>query len=209
MNSGLHFPLGADASARTRCAASAARATATGGSPTRRSSSTPPAASPPRTPIPAPMRAAGAEFLALLKKYRSRRPLNGVILTVSVGGPAHAERRPGAMRTSQAARRRLEELNRELRIRLPIYVHGHQVRPDGGVHRVLRRPRPGGAQAGLGRHLPVRGDAQGRTRRSSSRRSSTRWSTRLNERVFERARGRARRAPPRAASSASRSSSRR
>ena len=62
-----------------------------------------------------------AEFLALLKKYRARRPLNGVILTVSVqdllmldpaGREAHLE----------AARNRLSELHRELNIQLPVYV---------------------------------------------------------------------------------------
>ncbi|MEP6592059.1 MAG: type VI secretion system membrane subunit TssM [Acidobacteriota bacterium] len=62
-----------------------------------------------------------SEFLALLLKYRARRPVNGVILTINAqdlltGGPsvrgAHVE----------AARRRLEELHRELRIQLPVYV---------------------------------------------------------------------------------------
>jgi type VI secretion system protein ImpL len=62
-----------------------------------------------------------SEFLALLRKYRARRPVNGVILTINaqdllLGGPsargAHVD----------AARRRLEELHRELRIQLPVYV---------------------------------------------------------------------------------------
>jgi type VI secretion system protein ImpL len=62
-----------------------------------------------------------AEFLALLRKYRKRRPVNGVILTISAqdlmlqghGAPeGHVE----------AARRRLLELNRELHIELPVYV---------------------------------------------------------------------------------------
>ena len=62
-----------------------------------------------------------SEFLALLRKYRARRPLNGVILTINapdllLGGPSS--------RASHidAARRRLEELSRELRIQLPVYV---------------------------------------------------------------------------------------
>jgi type VI secretion system protein ImpL len=61
------------------------------------------------------------EFLALLRKYRARRPINGVILTINapdllLGGPSS--------RASHidAARRRLEELSRELRIQLPVYV---------------------------------------------------------------------------------------
>jgi type VI secretion system protein ImpL len=62
-----------------------------------------------------------SEFLALLKKYRKRRPVNGVILTISAqdlmvqgdrGREGHVE----------AARRRLNELNRELQIQLPVYV---------------------------------------------------------------------------------------
>jgi type VI secretion system protein ImpL len=61
------------------------------------------------------------EFLSLLKKYRARRPLNGVILTINaqdllVGGSSVRESHV------EAARRRLEELNRELHIQLPVYV---------------------------------------------------------------------------------------
>jgi type VI secretion system protein ImpL len=61
------------------------------------------------------------EFLALLRKYRKRRPINGVILTISAqdlmvqgdeGREGHVE----------AARRRLAELTRELQIQLPVYV---------------------------------------------------------------------------------------
>ena len=65
--------------------------------------------------------AAWAEFLSLLVKYRKRRPVNGVILTISAqdliiqadaGREAHVE----------AARRRLNELNEQLHIQLPVYV---------------------------------------------------------------------------------------
>jgi type VI secretion system protein ImpL len=61
------------------------------------------------------------EFLALLGKYRKRRPVNGIVLTISAqdlltqgdaGREAHVE----------AARRRLNEFTRELRIQLPVYV---------------------------------------------------------------------------------------
>jgi type VI secretion system protein ImpL len=61
------------------------------------------------------------EFLALLTKYRLRRPINGIILTISTqdlltqgdaGREAHVD----------AARRRLTELTRELQIQLPVYV---------------------------------------------------------------------------------------
>ncbi|MGH9409499.1 MAG: type VI secretion system membrane subunit TssM [Vicinamibacterales bacterium] len=61
------------------------------------------------------------EFLALLRQHRARRPLNGVILTMNahdllLGGPSVREAHV------EAARRRLDELNRELRIQLPVYV---------------------------------------------------------------------------------------
>ena len=61
------------------------------------------------------------EFLALLAKYRKRRPVNGIVLTISAqdlltqgdaGREAHVE----------AARRRLTEFTRELHIQLPVYV---------------------------------------------------------------------------------------
>ena len=61
------------------------------------------------------------EFLALLKKYRSRRPLNGIILTVSVGDLLTLTA-PGRDAQIAAARRRLDELSRELRVRLPVYL---------------------------------------------------------------------------------------
>ncbi|MGC4085916.1 MAG: type VI secretion system membrane subunit TssM [Vicinamibacterales bacterium] len=61
------------------------------------------------------------EFLALLKKYRPRRPINGVILAISAqvlvassGGAREAH--------VEAARRRLDELTRELGVQLPVYV---------------------------------------------------------------------------------------
>jgi type VI secretion system protein ImpL len=62
-----------------------------------------------------------AEFLALLKKYRKRRPLNGVLLAIS----AHdllTQGQAGREAHVAAARRRLNELNKELRIQLPVYV---------------------------------------------------------------------------------------
>jgi type VI secretion system protein ImpL len=62
-----------------------------------------------------------AEFLALLRKYRKRRPINGVILTISakdlmVQGDMSREAH------IDATRKRLTELNKELRIQLPVYV---------------------------------------------------------------------------------------
>ena len=62
-----------------------------------------------------------AEFLALLKKYRARRPVNGLIVTVSVQDLLMLD--PAAREAHvEAARNRLSELNRELNIQLPVYV---------------------------------------------------------------------------------------
>ena len=62
-----------------------------------------------------------AEFLGLLTKYRKRRPLNGIIVTLSASdlmthSPAEREANVSAVR------RRLDELNRHLRVRLPVYL---------------------------------------------------------------------------------------
>jgi type VI secretion system protein ImpL len=62
-----------------------------------------------------------AEFLNLLRKYRKRRPVNGVIVAMSASdlltlSPAERESNVAAVR------RRLDELNRHLRISLPVYV---------------------------------------------------------------------------------------
>src|SRR3954471_5012990 len=62
-----------------------------------------------------------AEFLALLRKYRARRPVNGVIVTVSVQDLLTLD--PAAREAHvEAARNRLAELNQELKIQLPVYV---------------------------------------------------------------------------------------
>lgn len=60
-------------------------------------------------------------FLALLRKHRARQPLNGVLLTVSLGdllGNSEAE----TNRLTEALRRRVQEMYSELNVRLPIYV---------------------------------------------------------------------------------------
>ena len=120
VNSGLKFPL-EQRVGKGRCKASAARAIATGGSPTKRCFSTPPAATRRRIPTRRRTAPAWAEFLALLRKYRKRRPINGVILTISAARPDDAGR-AGREEHVEAARHRLIELNRELRIQLPVYL---------------------------------------------------------------------------------------
>lgn len=60
-------------------------------------------------------------FLQLLKKYRPRRPINGIIVTISVADLLQLNR---AQREAQAneIRKRIQELHTELNIRFPIYV---------------------------------------------------------------------------------------
>src|SRR6267378_5469151 len=65
--------------------------------------------------------AAWKSFLQLLKKSRPRRPINGVLVTISVGDLLQqppAEREPHA----QALRSRVQELYKELGVRIPVYV---------------------------------------------------------------------------------------
>jgi type VI secretion system protein ImpL len=62
-----------------------------------------------------------AEFLNLLTKYRKRRPLNGVIVTLSAADlMTHTPQEREA--NVAAVRRRLDELNRHLKVRLPVYL---------------------------------------------------------------------------------------
>ncbi|PHM73435.1 type VI secretion system membrane subunit TssM [Xenorhabdus kozodoii] len=60
-------------------------------------------------------------FIRLLKKYRIRQPLNGVIVTISVEDllSASTEKRD---QQAYMLRRRLTELHEQLKIRLPIYI---------------------------------------------------------------------------------------
>lgn len=60
-------------------------------------------------------------FLTLVKKYRKRRPLNGVIVAVSA---SDLMTHTAAERESHVAavRRRLDEINRELKVKLPVYL---------------------------------------------------------------------------------------
>ena len=61
------------------------------------------------------------EFLRLLKKNRPRRPINGVLVALSIADIAafNAQERE---RHAVAIRRRLEDLHRQLGVRLPVYM---------------------------------------------------------------------------------------
>jgi len=62
-----------------------------------------------------------SSFLALLKKNRPRRPINGVLIALSISDIA-AFSDHERERHAVAIRRRLEELHRQLGVRLPVYV---------------------------------------------------------------------------------------
>lgn len=60
-------------------------------------------------------------FLGLLKKHRSRRPVNGAIVTVSLASllsQTHTERNLHA----RAIKQRIQELKNQLGMRLPVYI---------------------------------------------------------------------------------------
>ena len=102
------------------------------------------------------------EFLALLRKYRKRRPVNGVILDDQRAGPDDAGRATAREAHVAAARRRLNELNRELRIQLPVYLMVTKCDLVAGFTEYFDDLDAGRPRAGLGRDVPVRADAQGR-----------------------------------------------
>ncbi|KRE88294.1 type VI secretion protein [Frateuria sp. Soil773] len=64
---------------------------------------------------------AWGEFLKLLCKYRRRRPINGVIVTMSMSDLLVLDE-AGRHQHVQAIRRRLDELSANLRIGVPVYL---------------------------------------------------------------------------------------
>ena len=99
--------------------------------------------------------AAWSGFLGLLKKHRPRRPINGVLVAVSLSDllqQSQAERDAHA----RAIRGRVQEIYSTFQIRCPDLCPLHEGGPGGRLHRVLRRPGQGGAGAGLGHDLPLR-----------------------------------------------------
>ncbi|GAA5182314.1 type VI secretion system membrane subunit TssM [Niveibacterium umoris] len=66
-------------------------------------------------------RTAWQGFLGLLKKHRPRQPLNGVLLTVSIGDLL-TQSEAAATAHAAALRTRIQELYTELGVRLPVYV---------------------------------------------------------------------------------------
>jgi type VI secretion system protein ImpL len=66
-------------------------------------------------------RTAWLGFLGLLKKYRRRRPINGVLVAVSIADLMQQTETETAAHV-RAIRQRVEELHKELGIRFPVYV---------------------------------------------------------------------------------------
>ena len=128
------------AAARPPCAASAARATATGGSPTKRCFSTPPAATPRRTRTRRPTAKAGASSSRCCAKYRAAPAGQRHHPHDQRAGSADAGRRgPGSARrrgppSTDRVHPRAADPAAGLR-------DGHQVRHGRRLLRVLRRSR--------------------------------------------------------------------
>jgi type VI secretion system protein ImpL len=64
---------------------------------------------------------AWGEFLKLLRKYRKRRPINGVLIAMSMSDLLLLDQN-GMQEHVQAIRRRLDELATQLRIGVPVYL---------------------------------------------------------------------------------------
>lgn len=91
-------------------------------------------------------------FLALLRKHRPRQPLNGALLTVSLGdllAQTDAEATPPRRRPARPRPGALRPARRTA-----AHLHpGHQGRPDRRLQRILRQSGQRGARPGVGRHL--------------------------------------------------------
>ena len=149
-----------------------------------RASSTPPAATPRRTPTRTPTAPGWTEFLALLKKYRGRRPLNGVLVAISAQdlltqGDAAREAHV------DAARRRLDELSRELQIQLPVYLLVTKCDLVAGFTEYFDDLTPEGRAQVWGTTFPYE-QTRGRQRRRGVPAEFDALVERLNERLFDR-----------------------
>ena len=100
-------------------------------------------------------RAGWEAFLDLLRRTRKRQPLNGVLVAIAISDLARADegRRAAHARAIRHRVQRARDAARCARAGLPAF---HQGGPDGGLHRVLRRPRPRAARSGLGHHVSAR-----------------------------------------------------
>ena len=97
----------------------------------------------------------GSPSSQMLKKYRSRQPINGVIVAISVAELHRRERGADRGDRQEAPRphRRDDDAAPDGRAGLRAL---HQVRPHRRLQRVLRRHAQERARAGLGRDAPAR-----------------------------------------------------
>src|SRR4051794_4436858 len=125
-----------------------------------------------------------AEFLALLRKYRARRPVNGVIVTVSVQDLLTLD--PAAREAHvEAARNRLTELNRELNIQLPVYLMVTKCDLVDGFSEYYEDLNPGERAQVWGVTFPYEQTLANETPTGYPAEFDA-LMTRLNERVFDR-----------------------
>lgn len=124
------------------------------------------------------------EFLALLRHYRRRRPINGVFVAMSLADLAtqsEAERAAHVM----AVQARLEELHRELRIELPVYLLLTKADLLAGFSEFFDDLSPEGRQQVWGATFPV-DDSRAGIAEPQLARAFEELLDRLNERSFAR-----------------------
>ena len=99
----------------------AARATATGGSPTRPYLIDTAGRYTTQDSDEAVDAASWKGFLGLLKKYRRRQPINGALIAISLADLS-TQSESDRIANARAIRKRIRELHDELGVRFPIYV---------------------------------------------------------------------------------------
>jgi type VI secretion system protein ImpL len=93
-------------------------------------------------------------FLGLLRRFRKRRPINGVLVAMSLADLASQSDAERAQHVA-AVRARLDELHRELRIELPVYLLLTKADLLAGFNEFFDDlPQPGRAQV-LGTTFPL------------------------------------------------------
>ena len=101
-------------------------------------------------------RAGWDAFLDLLRRTRPRQPLNGAIVAIRAAASIATTHRPT---NASPTRGRYGDGSRSssarLGIRIPVYALFTKADLDRRLHRILRRPRPGSAQPGVGHDVPA------------------------------------------------------
>ena len=111
-------------------------------------------------------------FLALLKKFRPRQPINGAILTVSIADLPLADDAQRA-RHAMALRKRLLELRNDLGIDFPVYVLVTKADLLAGFNEYFGALGRVERQQVWGFTFPIEGNATGKPRASAAAPAST------------------------------------